>query len=581
MPNYLTELSPDNNNHVYQIKDKEAAPIDLLKDTVGWVGKNKAKSSFVTNNTAKDSNLLFVEGELEGNKDYILSFETDGAYNLYVNTNLCSEITSFVTTSGSNEVRFTTASTISKSNTSQYNTTYGWRVLLNSIAQASAISLTNIMLRDASIVDNTFEPYHESVEFVLEKKGDWDSRNLFDKDQEFLQLYIDASNNVFKTTVNGRMGVVKILPNTKYRITKSAGKTFRIALSSTFPQNNSSLRYTQADHTATEMEVTTDASDVYLAVYFWSTDTGDTGTPQAMADTVMVQLASNTNKSYTEHREPLDIVIPSKMSYADNGVLGAKNLYWGISGTNENVAVTSTSDGYRVVASTSETWRNAYTVFDNLKKNTDYKIVSSVDFTSGKGDIQVHGSNDGSNFTYITSSGAITSDRDVAVRFNTGDYRYIRIRLYVTTDTASTADITFGKLMLRLASDPDDTYVPYAMTNRELTENVAELNAGHFFGGNFPFYIKRYTLSANKSLKITGASSYQNYFIFGDSQLMFIVQNSPTNSFINSLSEKSTGITPTITHVEDKIVKLNNAQSYGLGLLIISMSDFSAETVTT
>lgn len=28
------------------------------------------------------------------------------------------------------------------------------------------------------------------------------------------------------------------------------------------------------------------------------------------------------------------------------------------------------------------------------------------------------------------------------------------------------------KPMLRLASDPDDTYVPYAMTNRELTENV-------------------------------------------------------------------------------------------------------------
>ena len=32
--------------------------------------------------------------------------------------------------------------------------------------------------------------------------------------------------------------------------------------------------------------------------------------------------------------------------------------------------------------------------------------------------------------------------------------------------------------MLRLASDPDDTYQPYAMTNRELTEkkiNIADL----------------------------------------------------------------------------------------------------------
>ena len=47
----------------------------------------------------------------------------------------------------------------------------------------------------------------------------------------------------------------------------------------------------------------------------------------------------------------------------------------------------------------------------------------------------------------------------------------------VVKNGASISNLTF-KPMLRLASDPDDTYQPYAMTNRELTEekiNIADL----------------------------------------------------------------------------------------------------------
>ena len=72
MPNYLTELSPDNNAHVYQIKDKEAAPIDLLKDTVGWVGKNLNNSKYVTETsnavtfTANNNHSISVNGTATG-----------------------------------------------------------------------------------------------------------------------------------------------------------------------------------------------------------------------------------------------------------------------------------------------------------------------------------------------------------------------------------------------------------------------------------------------------------------------------------------------------------------------------------
>ena len=45
-----------------------------------------------------------------------------------------------------------------------------------------------------------------------------------------------------------------------------------------------------------------------------------------------------------------------------------------------------------------------------------------------------------------------------------------KIVMYLRVDASVTISNVTVKPMIRLASDPDDTYVPYAMTNRELTE---------------------------------------------------------------------------------------------------------------
>ena len=50
-----------------------------------------------------------------------------------------------------------------------------------------------------------------------------------------------------------------------------------------------------------------------------------------------------------------------------------------------------------------------------------------------------------------------------------------RIQIRISIAASYMASNLKFKPMLRLASDPDDTYVPYAMTNKELTEKTNEL----------------------------------------------------------------------------------------------------------
>ena len=69
---------------------------------------------------------------------------------------------------------------------------------------------------------------------------------------------------------------------------------------------------------------------------------------------------------------------------------------------------------------------------------------------------------------YIASLSLTTFDIDYA------DYKYIYAFLHVANGT--TVNNVDVYPMLRLASDPDDTYVPHAMSNREITDRLNAVN---------------------------------------------------------------------------------------------------------
>ena len=153
-----------------------------------------------------------------------------------------------------------------------------------------------------------------------------------------------------------------------------------------------------------------------------------------------------------------DFATPSDIEqiYADNGVLGAKNLL-------PNNATSQTINGvtFTVNADGSVTANGTASAQINLNLNIalpleagEYKVSCGISGVS----VNVY-KNVSPWTTYIlANSGKFTIPNDDTVVY----------RLVIRSGAVLSNAII--KPMLRLASDPDDTYQPYAMTNRELTD---------------------------------------------------------------------------------------------------------------
>lgn len=190
----------------------------------------------------------------------------------------------------------------------------------------------------------------------------------------------------------------------------------------------------------------------------------------------MIRKADITDPTYEPYHESVEEEI--EQIYADNGALGAKNLLrnTATSQTINGVTFTVNADGSVTANGTATATINAFWLYQgdfNLEPNKEY-ILSGC--PSG-----------GSSITYLLtistwkSGGTYANDTGNGVTINGSDYQYkqspsLRSGIYIVNGT-TVNNITFYP-MLRLASDPDDTYQPYAMTNRELTEekiNIADL----------------------------------------------------------------------------------------------------------
>lgn len=303
---------------------------------------------------------------------------------------------------------------------------------------------------------------------LLKSTVGWTGKNKFDNHQDFFVGFIDVNSSKFVLQSNYYMGIIPVKPNTEYIITKQEGKTFRIALSTDKPANNVSFRYTEANHTGTEITVTTGANDNYLSILFWSSSNGDTGTYQQMADTVMVRDASITDDTYESYHESVEEVV--EQIYADNGVLGAKNLLPNnaTSQTINGVTFTVNADGSVTVNGTATASADLqcgsyntpyYYDFVNKYKGTDRKFR----FTGKTSNVRLQFWS--TNFT-VYDENAFAFPANI----NMNNFNFS-----IHVDNGATVNNETIYPMMILASDPDDTYVPYAMTNREITDAVNTL----------------------------------------------------------------------------------------------------------
>lgn len=181
----------------------------------------------------------------------------------------------------------------------------------------------------------------------------------------------------------------------------------------------------------------------------------------------MLRKADITDPTYEPYHESVEEEI--EQVYAGNGVLGAKNLL-------ENKATTATIKSVVMTVNSDKTvtanGTNDGTGNSTFALNSALSLKAGSYILSGGVNADVYLNLYKSVSPYTTYARTFAND----VKFTLSADDTVVVQCVV--GNGKTASNAVFKPMLRLASDPDDTYVPHAMTNRELTEkkiNIADL----------------------------------------------------------------------------------------------------------
>ena len=196
---------------------------------------------------------------------------------------------------------------------------------------------------------------------------------------------------------------------------------------------------------------------------------GSGDTPSNVTVYPMLRLASDPDNTFAPYAMTNKELTDSKMSYADNGVLGAKNLlrtpyYEGTSVNRSEVICVENSDGSVTLNGTAID-NSSYRL---LRYDRDQDILDSLNGTkvilsSGNANINVG----------IYNTAFEKTGKEVIIDVNTATI--VNWNLYIQLTNGTTYDNVTVYPMLRLASDTDPTYQPYAMTNKELTDKANSL----------------------------------------------------------------------------------------------------------
>ena len=163
-------------------------------------------------------------------------------------------------------------------------------------------------------------------------------------------------------------------------------------------------------------------------------------------------------------KQKIDALVTKEASIQNQlnaqGVLGAKNLLPNTAngGTSRGITYTVNSDKSVTANGTATGGNSSHTIYEGTLPAGKYLFSGGVsdDFRLGLRKT----SESGWRGTSVGNSVPVTIEENTSYT------------IFVWVKDTITANNVVYKPMLRLASDPDDTYQPYAMTNRELTENL-------------------------------------------------------------------------------------------------------------
>lgn len=274
-----------------------------------------------------------------------------------------------------------------------------------------------------------------------------------------------ALPNLASGNFNGK--VYDLKPSTKYVISYGIAQTNALKLQA-FSKATADGSWTKfAESTdANSLEFTTPASfnDLWVRVLL------DAGTAvSSLTFYPMIRLAADTDTTYQPYAPTNAKLNEEKMSYADNGILGAKNLlYHGGTQTTQGVEFAGNPGDVLTVTRTSSSDSHAY-----YNKGKFTLKPGTYIFSNGYNSLP-----SGIQATYLYNH----TDSAYFINCNNGPKVFTLTAektLAFNIEVQKTQSPSGVKIypMIRRVTDTDTAFQPYAMTNQELTKvDVADVN---------------------------------------------------------------------------------------------------------
>ena len=551
----------------------------LLKDTVGWTGKNLLKNTATTQTkngvtfTVNDNKSITVNGtataDVYFNLDYINNSDTTSK-----------DIT--------NLVGETLIASISKTDVGiRLNVGYfksdGYVDIISGLGSIytskefvypedalrtknflhipSGLTLNNVtlypMLRKADITDPTYEPYHESVEVMYEEEIHGVNLlkvNVTSKTIDGITYTFNANNSV---TLNGTSTRAYTQYDMAYRyiatftgmVRLNGGLSANIHL---YPWDLTRGARPYKDSSKTELQTGNQYNsngDMLFYVekgnaYYINPRVVENGT--TFSNTTIYPMLRKADIEDGTYRPYNHQAIQNQLNA--QGVLGAKNLL-------ENTATTQTINGvtFTVNADGSVTANGtaSATAFLPVVPNNTMTIKKGSYILSAGDGIIGNYSKYGLYINNASGDIANTKTEEITHFALSADILVAECKIFVTSGT-TVSNLTFYP-MLRLASDPDDTYQPYAMTNRELTEEVNTANNAidNLLSLGQAIYSKQIYLPANGSISISQSYEYQPFLLYGQRNILmtfWFTSDGKTSIKSKVISQDGESDAPTITY---------------------------------
>ena len=290
----------------------------------------------------------------------------------------------------------------------------------------------------------------------------WDGKNLGSYANYHIEGDIEQGYRLVST---GGCLIAKVKQNTQYTVTKKSGQgnRFRINLFKYYPTTAYTQDAIEIIRENDRTEYTANSGEYNYLVFTY--DFSNSVISQDAAE-AMVREASITDSTYEPYHKSVE-----DWYWENNSNAGTKNMVINMKTTptvDNDVTYTPQADGSITVSGTP-TARSAYNYLkiNNVKAGVVYKVSGLANTTNLRFEgVSYYNNGSTSSAKSLETESDTTFSLD-SVSTQDANHYYMLIIKRSNNNVACTGTIY---PMVQDARDTDSTYVPYAMTNRELTD---------------------------------------------------------------------------------------------------------------